>query len=548
MTRTYGRWWRRRGAAAARRSIRCSRSARRGTARRRRRSGRPHLRRPRGRIYDWSGGTRAVSSGAGYLAIDLGASSGRVVLGTLDGDVMHLEELHRFTTPLLDRNRHLYWDIESMWVEILSGVAKSFDTGVAIRSISVDAWAVDYVPLDLHGAALRRPYSYRDPRTLGRMETAIELAGGAEALYERTGIQFLSLNTLPQVVADIRDEPGVVWDTATRLLIAEYFLFRLSGVAVAEATNASTTQLVDARTGEWARDLIAGIGDDAARWPRIVSPRTVLGPLRPELLPRGVSSPPTVIACCAHDTASAVAAVPASGERSWGFISSGTWSLVGMELDAPVLTAAAREHSFTNEAGLDGTIRFLKNRAGMWVLEECRREWEEQGTRYTHESLFRAAAESPSLGATIDLNAPEFAGRGEMPRKVVDACVARGLDAPTSHGGMVRLILESLAASHAAAMDELEAVTGSRVEDVHIVGGGSRNDLLNQLTADRTGRRVLAGPEEATVLGNLLVQARALGDLPSGVTVRDAARRSARITDYHSRHSAPHGSAASFAL
>lgn len=482
------------------------------------------------------------------MAIDLGASSGRVVLGTLEGDVMHLEELHRFTTPLLERNRHLYWDIETMWLEIMSGVAKSFDTGVAIRSISVDSWAVDYVPLDLHGTALRRPYSYRDPRTAGRMETAIALAGGAEALYELTGIQFLSLNTLPQIIADIRDEPGLVWETATRLLIAEYFLYRLSGVAIAEATNASTTQLVDARTGEWARDLIEAIGDDQRRWPRIVPPGTVLGPLLPEHLPPGVTSPPTVLACCAHDTGSAVAAVPASGERSWAFISSGTWSLVGMELDAPVLTAAAREHGFTNEAGLDGSIRFLKNRAGMWVLEECRREWEEQGSRYSHEAIFRAATEAASVGVTIDLNAPEFAGRGDMLRKVSEACATRGIEPPGTHGGIVRLILESLATSHAAALDELEAVTGRRVDDVHIVGGGSRNDLLNQLTADRTGRRVLAGPEEATVLGNLLVQARALGDLPPEMSVRDAARRSARITEYHSRHDAPHRSAASFAL
>jgi rhamnulokinase len=488
-----------------------------------------------------------VSATSGYLAIDLGASSGRVVLGTLEGDVMQLEELHRFATPMLERNRHLYWDIEAMWAEIQFGLAKSFDTGVAIRSVSVDSWAVDYVPLDLHGAALRRPYSYRDPRTAGRMATAIELAGGAEALYELTGIQFLELNTLPQVVADIRDEPGLVWETATRLLIAEYFLYRLSGEKVAEATMASTTQLVDARTGKWAVDLIEAIGDDERRWPSIVPPGTMLGPLLPELVPERVAPPPVVLACCAHDTASAVAAVPATGARPWAFISSGTWSLVGMELGAPVLTAAARERGFTNEAGLDRTVRFLKNRAGMWVLEECRREWEEQGTRYGHEAILRAASESPSLGATVDLNAPEFAGRGEMVRKLTDACAAKGLEAPTTHGGITRLILESLAASQAAVLDELEAVTGFHVHDVHIVGGGARNDLLNQLTADRTGRQVLAGPEEATVLGNLLVQARALGDLPPDVTVREAARRSTRITEYTPRQNAPHRSAASLA-
>jgi rhamnulokinase len=255
-----------------------------------------------------------------------------------------------------------------------------------------------------------------------------------------------------------------------------------------------------------------------------------------------------VLAACAHDTASAVAAVPASGERPWAFISSGTWSLVGMELTAPVLSAAAREAGFTNEAGLDDTTRFLKNRAGMWVLEECRREWEEEeGRHYSHAELFAAAAAAPSRGYTIDLNAPEFAGRGDMPRKVAAASTVQGFTAPESRGELARLVLESLATSHAAAIDELERVTGTHVEDVHIVGGGARNDLLNQLTADRTGRRVLAGPEEATVLGNLLVQARSLGDLPAGVSVREAARRSSHITKYTSRNAAPMSGAASLA-
>ncbi len=346
-----------------------------------------------------------------YLAVDLGASSGRVVLGTLDADVIRLEELHRFHTPLVEDGGHLYWDIERMWDEIQLGVARGLVHGRVIRSISVDSWAVDYVPLDTNGVPLRRPYSYRDVRTNGRMERAIELAGGREALYDRTGIQFLSLNTLPQVIADIEDEPVLARHTASRLLIAEYCLSRLSGQQVAEATNASTTQLVDVRTGAWSRELIRAIVDDAWRWPRIVPPGTVLGPLRPELLPAGAKVTPLVLACCAHDTASAVAAVPASGGRPWAFISSGTWSLVGMELHAPVLSAAAREAGFTNEAGLDGTVRFLKNRAGMWVLEECRREWEEQDGPESHAALFAAAAAGPSRGVTIDLNAPEFSSR-----------------------------------------------------------------------------------------------------------------------------------------
>ncbi|HTK46638.1 MAG TPA: rhamnulokinase family protein [Gemmatimonadaceae bacterium] len=485
-----------------------------------------------------------MSTATSHLAIDLGASSGRVVIGMLDGAAMGLEEVHRFTTPLAEDGPHLYWDAERMWAEIRTGIERAFATGRTIRSISVDSWAVDYVPLDASGDPLRRPYSYRDPRTSGRLETAIRLAGGRETLYDRTGIQFLALNTLPQVVADIEDEPALVRRTATRLLIAEYFLYRLSGVMVAEATMASTTQLVDARTGEWAADLIAAIGDDLSRWPSIVAPGTVLGPLRPELVPAGMTAP-VVLASCAHDTAAAVAAVPATGERPWAFISSGTWSLVGAERSAPVLTAAARDAGFTNEAGLDGTVRFLENRAGMWVLEECRRAWEPAGVHTSHAALFADAARLASPAATIDLNAPEFAGRGDMPAKVAGACIARGIEPPRSPAECTRLILESLAESHAAALDRLDVLTGERTEDVHVVGGGARNTLLNQLTADRSGRRVLAGPEEATVLGNLLVQARALGDLPAGITVREAARTSSRITEYSTRHTASAEHAAS---
>jgi rhamnulokinase len=486
-------------------------------------------------------------SGGAYLAIDLGASSGRVVVGTLDGASMQMREIHRFSTPLVARDGHLYWDVDRMWTEIRTGVAKAFASGHSLRSISVDSWAVDYVPLDARGLPLRNPYSYRDQRTVGRLDAVIRLAGGADALYDRTGIQFLSFNTLPQVLADIQDEPELVGKTATRLLIAEYFLYCLSGQRIAEATMASTTQLAEARTGEWSADLLAAIGDDARRWPRIVPAGTVLGALVPDLVPSGVDEPPVVLATCSHDTAAAVAAVPASADCSWAFISSGTWSLVGTELHAPVLTRQAREAAFTNEVGLDGTVRFLMNRAGMWVLEECRRDWEMQGTGLGWEALLSAAAAAPSLGVTVDLNAAAFAGHGGMVAALETACRNQGRPAPTTQGEIARLVLESLATSHADALDRLESVTGTRADDVYVVGGAARNDLLNQLTADRCGRRVLAGSAEATVLGNLLVQARALGDLPPGVTIRDAARHSTRIREFTSRHAVPARGSASFA-
>jgi len=464
-----------------------------------------------------------------YLAVDLGASSGRAVVGTLRDGVMETREVHRFRTPLVEEGDHLWWDAEALWGEVRTGLARALEAAPDLRSVSVDSWAVDYVPLGARGEMLRRPYAYRDPRTRGRLDEAVRRAGGPDALYGRTGIQFLELNTLPQIVADLLDEPELVRRTAKRLLIAEWLLYRLSGRMVAERTNASTTQLMDVHTGRWDAELIRRVGDDPARWPEIVPSGTALGPARDAL---GVH----VIATCAHDTGAAVAAVPATRTRPWAYVSSGTWSLVGAELDAPLLTREAREAGFTNEAGLDGTVRFLKNRTGMWALEECVRAWEAaDGARPSYEALLDDARAAPPSARTIDLDAPAFGARGDMPARLTEACRARGLDAPASRGALVRLILDSLAASYAATLDELDALAGRRSEVVHVVGGGARNALLNQLTADACGRPVLAGPDEATVLGNLLVQARTLGDLPPGATVRDCARRSARITEYTPR-------------
>ncbi|MDB4915415.1 MAG: Carbohydrate kinase [Gemmatimonadetes bacterium] len=470
-----------------------------------------------------------------YLAIDLGASSGRAVVGTLDDATMQMQEVHRFSTPVVEAHGHISWDIEALWAEIRESVRRAFSVEGGLRSVSVDSWAVDYVPVGGDGNALRNPFCYRDPRIHGCFDTAIHVAGGADSLYDLTGTQFLPFNTLPQVIADLRDEADVVRATATRLFIAEYFLYRLSGSMIAEATMASTSQLVDARTGQWSSALIAAIGDEARRWPRIVQCGAVLGPMLPDLMPEPSREAPVVIACCTHDTAAAVAAVPAvpvSSTRPWAFISSGTWSLVGTEMRKPMLSHAARAAGFTNEAGLDGTTRFLVNRAGMFVLEECRREWGSGGASL--ESMISAAAAAESVG-TIDLNEARFAARSDMVQKIRTACFDAGIRAPETTGEIIRLILDSLAESHAVALDRLDALTGRRTEDVHIVGGGSQNDLLNQLTADRSGRRVLAGPAEATILGNLLSQARSLGDLPAGVSIRDAARRSSRITAFISR-------------
>jgi rhamnulokinase len=386
------------------------------------------------------------------------------------------------------------------------------------------------VPLGASGQPLRRPYSYRDPRTKRRLEQVVSQIG-ADTLYSATGIQFLPFNTLPQVVADLADEPHLVARTATRLLIADFLLYRLSGEVFAERTMASTTQLYDVRAGAWARSLIQSIGDDPARWPRLVDPGTIIGAVDSKWLPQ-TRSIPTVIATCSHDTAAAVAAVPAVDGERWAYISSGTWSLVGAEIGRPIFTSAARTAGFTNEVGLDGTIRFLKNRTGTWILEECVREWREIGEPVAWEALMREAAVTRPLGFAIDCNQPAFAERGMMVDKIKNACGAIGAPVPDSRGGLIRLILESLADSYRSTLSELSSLTGVEIAVVHVVGGGARNMILNQLTADACGRRVVAGPLEATALGNLLLQARTLRHLPRGVSIREAARLSTDIIEY----------------
>jgi rhamnulokinase len=471
-----------------------------------------------------------VSTPAAYLAIDLGASSGRAVVGSLDGARMRMDEVHRFRTPLVEESGHLYWDIEVLFTEVQRSLIYAAGAYPELRSVSIDSWAVDYVPLDADGHPVRRPYAYRDPRTKGRLEQVTSWVG-ADTLYATTGIQFLAFNTLPQVVADLADEPHLVARTAARALIADFLLYRLSGTLFSERTMASTTQLYDVRSGEWARWLMRSIGDDPARWPRLVAPGTILGAVDSKWLP-AAGTVPTVIATCSHDTAAAVAAVPATTDEPWAYISSGTWSLVGTELGRPRLTSEARRAGFTNEVGLDGTIRFLKNRTGTWILEECIREWAELGERIGWEQLMREASTSPSPGFTIDCNAPAFAERGAMVIKINAACTAIGASPPDSRGGLTRLVLESLAASYRDTLAELSTLTGVEFAVVHVVGGGARNEVLNQLTADACGRRVVAGPAEATALGNLLLQARTLGHLPEGVSIREAARRSTDTVEY----------------
>ncbi len=469
------------------------------------------------------------SSPPQYLAFDLGASSSRAVLGTLVQGQMRMEELHRFETPILEEGAHLFWDLDALWQELQAGLRAAQEAaGPRLRSLSVDSWAVDYVPLDAGGEPLRNPHCYRDPRTEGVMEEAFETMP-AEKIFQRTGIQFLPFNTLYQLLADRRQGLDEKRKAAAYLTVADYFNHRFGGRAVMDASMASTTQLYDVQKGRWAQSLFDAFGLDAEAWPKIVPCGTGIGTVDNE------PSKIEVVASCSHDTACAVAAVPAEPDARWAYVSSGTWSLLGTERSAPLLTDDAREAGFTNEVGLDGTIRFLKNLTGFWPLQECVRAWEEADEAFAYEDLFAEAEQAAPAAASLDLQDERFLERGDMEGRIDAHLRERGHAMPETRGALARLLLESLAASYRRTLDALERLTGEEIDVLHLVGGGAQVELLSQLTADATGRRVVAGPVEATALGNLLVQARAMGDLPEDVSVRAAARRSADLRTYTPR-------------
>ena len=459
-----------------------------------------------------------------YLAFDLGASSSRAVLGTLDGDVMRLDEVHRFPTPIIETGDHLFWDLESIWDELQTGLRKARQEDASPRALSVDSWGVDYVPLDADGTPLRLPHCYRDPRTSGLMEKANAVLS-AEKIYSYTGIQSLSFNTLYQLLADQRRDAGALAQVHQHLTIADYFNYRSCGRAVVEMSLASTTQLMDVHTRTWSDALMKAFGLDPAQWPQIVPSGTRLGPTldAPEV---------EVIATCSHDTGSAVAATPAPhGHDDWAYISCGTWSLLGVELAEPLLTAAARQAGFTNEAGLDGTIRFLKNLTGLWPLQECTRAWKETGP-IRWEELVAEARAACSRAAPIDLEDPRFLARGDMEQRLMETCREHGQPVPETRGELVRLILESITESYRRTLLDLERLTGRTPCVIHLFGGGAQNTLLCELTADACAKTVVAGPVEATALGNLLIQARTMGDLPERVTIRDVAARSSDLQTF----------------
>jgi rhamnulokinase len=464
------------------------------------------------------------------VAVDLGATSGRVMVAEVAADELRLEEVHRFPNGgVRHDDGSLRWDLERIYAETLVGLRAAASTG-PVDSIGIDSWAVDYGLLDADGTLLGAPYSHRDSRTDGIREKVVaEL--GESMLYDVTGIQQLPFNTLYQLVA-ARD--SAEYEAAsTLLLLPDLLSYRLTGNQVAERTNASTTQFLDATTREWALPLLERLGLRTDLLPRLVEPGAVIGTLRADMgLPLGTP----VIAVGSHDTASAVVAVPS--ESPPAYISSGTWSLVGLELETPILTEEARTADFTNEGGVDGTVRFLKNVMGLWVLSECLREWREGGEEVELPELLSEAASLPALQSLVNVDDPSLLPPGDMPGRLRVLAENTGEPVPSSKAELVRMVLDSLALAYRRTLRSASSIAGVRLEVVHVVGGGSQNELLCQLTADACGLPVVAGPTEAAALGNVLVQARSLGeDLPDLAAMRALLRRTQQLTRYEPRSS-----------
>ena len=463
-------------------------------------------------------------------AVDLGAASGRVMLTEVAPDRIQLTEVHRFANGPVRLPDALYWDVLRLYDETLTGLRAALARRPDLAGVGIDSWAVDYGLLDATGALVGNPVHYRDRRTEGVPDRVVaEL--GADYLYQTTGLQLLPFNTLFQLVA-AAGTPALA--RADRLLLVPDLLgYWLTGVAGTEITNASTTQLLDVRTRRWATDLIERAGLPTRLFGPLRQPGDRIGELRPEVREAvGTDRPVPVIAVGSHDTASAVAAVPAEG-TDFAYISCGTWSLVGVELPAPVLSAASRAANFTNEAGVDGTVRYLRNVMGLWLLQESLRVWRSQGLRLELPELLAAAAREPGLVSVFDPDDPVFLPPGDMPARVAQACARRGEPVPAGPAALTRCVLDSLALAHRAAVRQAARLSGREVNVVHIVGGGARNELLCQLTADACGLPVVAGPVEATALGNALVQARALGVLTGGLAeLRALLRRTTTTRTY----------------
>ena len=468
-----------------------------------------------------------------YLACDLGAESGRLMLGTLEDGRLSLEELHRFPNGPVETEHGLCWEIPRLFSELKTGLRIAASRKLPIKSISCDAWGLDYFLLDESGEVMEPTFCYRDSRNQKGIDRTLDKLSW-ETIYEETGIQFVQINSLFQMAAE---STGRIEQMRTFLPLGDGFNYLLCDVAKAEISLASTTQLYNPRTGNWAHKILDAFNWGHEKFPELISSGTRLSTLKPELAEESGLDQIEDIASCSHDTGSAVAAVPAEG-KNWAYLSSGTWSLIGVELPKPIITEKSRELNFTNEIGYGNTVRLLRNCIGMWLLSECRRIWATEGHAYDYTRLAQIAEEAKPFTSVINPEDDRFFKPDNMPSAIAEFCRETNQPEPTAHGAIVRCVLESLALLYAQRLKEAGELTGQPIKRLHIVGGGSRNALLNQFTANACGVEVIAGPTEATALGNVLVQAITLGDLPDLASARQVVAQSMDVESFQPEDSA----------
>ncbi len=449
--------------------------------------------------------------GEHVIAVDLGASSGRVTRTSFNGERFQMDEVHRFPNVPVNVNGTLSWDIRSLWREVESGIGRGSEDA---QSVGVDSWGVDFALFGDNGELLSNPVHYRDPRTRGVMEWVFERVSRRE-IFEITGIQFMALNTLYQLASLVKSESPLLKRASTYLGIPDLFNYWLSGKQACEYTHATTTQFVDARDRVWDRELISRIDVPTEIFPQILEPGSHMGDYK------GIP----VIAPASHDTASAVVAVP-TVTKDYVYLSSGTWSLMGVEIDKPLINDASYNANMTNEGGAEGSYRLLRNVMGLWLEQECLKTWNQSGSSFSHERLFKEAGSAENFRSLIDPDDQSFLFPGDMPVRIRDYCISTGQDPPATVGQFIRTIYESLALKYRYILEILTSLRRRNVERIHVIGGGSQNSLLCQMTADSTGRPVITGPVEATTLGNSIMQLIALGRLDGIAQAREVLSQS----------------------
>jgi sugar (pentulose or hexulose) kinase len=468
---------------------------------------------------------------ANYIAVDLGAESGRVMLGSIEGGKLSLEEMHRFNNGPIEKQGSLRWDFDRLLTEVKTGIGMAARrTAGSVRGIGVDTWGVDFGLIGADGKLIEAPYHYRDSRTNGMMDKAFEVMPKRD-IYQHSGIQFMQLNSLYQLLALRMAKSQALAKTKKLLFMADLFSYFLCGKALGEYTLASTSQMMDMQTGKWSQPIFKKLALPMEIMPPVVMPGMVVGELTDAVAKEIGCGKIPVIAVGSHDTASAVLGVPAAGGK-WAYLSSGTWSLMGVELPKAIINDKTFQHEFTNEGGIENTIRLLKNIMGLWLVQECKRQWQREGEDLSYAQLTEMASKAKPFIAHVDCDCSDFLSPGDMPARINKYLSDTGQKPTTDKGQMVRLILESLALRYRRVLAAIEDITGQTVDVLHVVGGGIKNELLCQFTANAIGRNVITGPIEATASGNILMQAKATGQIKSIDEARKIVRNSFELKEY----------------